>query len=372
MPGSIRRLSLDSYKAFDKPVELELARLTIILGRNNAGKSALVRAPLFATSGFSSRSRRPFSLNLRGLSFGHSLRGLAFDHRFTGLTVGVEVDELWIRLAGFEANDGSQQLVEASVGERTFKDPGWTEVRDAIQRHEACRDLGERIGWLTDGRTIRPGRADDAPVDRLEPDGSGSLGWLHNARHSDRGREGFAALTDWLRQNMGLDLEVRTANGQLECFVRPANSTVQLHPSQIGSGFRQILPVLTALFVDPCEVRLPLLIIEHPELHLHPGLHGEVGELLVRCALKPESPRLLVESHSDALLLRARALIAEGTVSSKDIAVYFVEPSTKGSEVRRIELDETGTPNWWPRGVFAEPTMEFRRIRRAIAKKEPS
>lgn len=366
MPGPLSHLSLESYKAFDAPVELEFAPLTIILGRNNAGKSALVRAPLFATSGFSVQTRRPFDLSPRGQSLGRSLRDCAFDQRFTGLTVGVRVDGLSVRLAAYEEEDGSQQLVEASVGDEAFERPVWTGVRDAICRHEALRDLGDRIGWLSDERTLRAGRADDAPPDRLEPDGSGTLAWLHHAQRSERGREGLDALTVWLRRHMALTLEVRHANGQLECFVQPHNTVAELHPSQVGSGFRQLLPVLAALFVDPGEVSAPLLIIEHPELHLHPGLHGEVGELLLERALVTEGPRLLIESHSDALLLRARALVAEGRASKDDIAVYFVEPTQKGSGVRRICLDDTGTPDWWPQGVFAEPTMEFRRIRRAL------
>ncbi|PRQ02381.1 hypothetical protein ENSA5_23080 [Enhygromyxa salina] len=370
MPGSITQFSLESYKAFDAPVELDLAPLTIVLGRNNAGKSALVRAPVFATSGFSTRARRPFDLSPRGRPFGRSLRDCAFDQRLTGLVVGVRVGECSVRLAAFEAEDGAQQIVEASVGDEAFDGPAWAEVRDAICRHEALCELGERIAWLSDERTIHAGQADDAPPDRLEPEGSGSLAWLHHAQRTPRGREGLDALTTWLGRHMGLDLEVRLANGQLECFVRPRNTTAELHPSQVGSGFRQLLPVLAALFVDPGEQPAPLLIIEHPELHLHPGLHGDIGELLLSRALLAESPPLLVESHSDALLLRARALVAEGQASKDDVAVYFVEPGQRGSTLRRIWLDEAGTPDWWPRGVFAEPTAEFRRIRRALNKGE--
>jgi len=366
VPGSLTHFSLESYKAFDEPVELELAPLTIVLGRNNAGKSALVRAPAFATSGFSNRARRPFDLNPRGQTFGRSLQDCAFDRRLTGLKVGVQVEGLSVRLAAYEAEDGTQQLAEAKVGNETFEKPSWSDVRSSICGHETLRDLGERIAWLSDERTIRAGQADDAPPERLGPEGTGSLAWLHHARRSAQGQQNLEALTAWLRKHMGLDLEVRQANGQLECFVRPDNTTAELHPSQVGSGFRQLLPVLAALFVDPGEQPAPLLIIEHPELHLHPGLHGEIGELLLRRALVAESPPLLIESHSDALLLRARALIAEGQASKDDVAVYFVEPQERGSTVQRIWLDEAGTPDWWPRGVFAEPTVEFQRIRRAL------
>lgn len=369
MSGPLSQLTVESYKAFDAPVELELAPLTIVLGRNNAGKSALVRAPLLATSGFSAQARRPFDVSLRGHSLGRSLQDCAFDQRLTGLAVGVRLEGLLVRVAAYE-EDGAQRVAEATVGGDVFEQPNWTEVRDAICRHEVLSGLGERIGWLSDERTIHPGQADAVLPDRLGPDGSGSLAWLHHARRSDRGRVGLDALTGWLRQHMRLALEVRHANGQLECFVRPHNTSAELHPSQVGSGFRQLLPVLAALFVDPGDVSAPLLIIEHPELHLHPGLHGEVGELLVERALASGSPRLLVESHSDALLLRARALIAEGRASKDDVAVYFVEQVDRGSEVRRIWLDDTGTPDWWPRGVFAEPTAEFQRIRRALTKRE--
>lgn len=366
MLDSLTHLTVESYKAFDEPVELDLAPLTIVLGRNNAGKSALVRAPLLATSGFSIQARSPFDVSLRGQSLGRSLQDCAFDQRLTGLTLGVQVNGIRVRLAAYE-QDGVQRIVEASVGDEVFPhQPTWPEVRDAICHHDVLRGLGERIGWLSDERTIRPGPADAVVPERLGPDGSGTLAWLHHARRSNR-RAGLDALSTWLRDHMGLALEVRHANGQLECFVRPHNTSAELHPSQVGSGFRQILPVLVALFVYPSEKPAPLLVIEHPELHLHPGLHGDVGELLVERARDADGTRLLVESHSDALLLRVRALIAEARISKDDVAVYFVEQAQRGSWVRRIVLDQTGTPDWWPHGVFAEPTAEFRRIRRALA-----
>jgi predicted ATP-dependent endonuclease of OLD family len=55
MPGDVtsrmqlERLVLQKYKAFDAQTEVEIRPLTVLVGANNAGKSALARAlPLFA------------------------------------------------------------------------------------------------------------------------------------------------------------------------------------------------------------------------------------------------------------------------------------------------------------------------------------
>ena len=79
---------------------------------------------------------------------------------------------------------------------------------------------------------------------------------------------------------------------------------------------------------------------------------------------------MMVETHSDALTLRVRAALAERRLSPEQVRLYFVDDASSGhtgSIVREIRLNDRGTPDWWPDGVFAEPHLEFKRIRRALA-----
>ncbi len=106
-------------------------------------------------------------------------------------------------------------------------------------------------------------------------------------------------------------------------------------------------------------------VIEHPEAELHPAAHAEVAELLLGNLAGAERP-LVVETHSEMVLLRARRWVAEGRLPADQLAVYWVaaEPG-RGSTLRRISVTEKGEVEAWPEGVFIEDYEEILAIRRA-------
>src|SRR6187401_601656 len=98
---------------------------------------------------------------------------------------------------------------------------------------------------------------------------------------------------------------------------RPEGPQVNL--ADAGAGIAQILPLAVALRVVP-EDELPrLFIIEQPELDLHPHAHARAAELLVDAVTKNRNLRLLVETHSDALVLRIRREVAAARMTPDDV-----------------------------------------------------
>ena len=91
-----------------------------------------------------------------------------------------------------------------------------------------------------------------------------------------------------------------------------------------GAGIPQILPLAVGVTVAP-EALPQLFIIEQPEIDLHPAAHARVAELLIRALQAKPSLRLIVETHSDALVLRIRRAVAARDLSCDDIALYFVD-----------------------------------------------
>ena len=68
----LRRYELKGYKAFASQLHpLEIAPITIVIGHNNSGKSALVRAPVLIADSLKDDSQM-LSLNTRNLDFGQS------------------------------------------------------------------------------------------------------------------------------------------------------------------------------------------------------------------------------------------------------------------------------------------------------------
>ena len=136
-----------------------------------------------------------------------------------------------------------------------------------------------------------------------------------------------------------------------------------------GQGIQQFLPVAALCCYRKLArgCRTFLDIIEQPELHLHDAAHAPVGDLLLS-AVDDSNGNILVETHSESLVLRVRRRVAEG-LNPRQVAIYFVEDTGEGSRIRRIPLNESGEVDWWPEGVFSEAFMEVKAIRQAQRKR---
>ena len=99
-------------------------------------------------------------------------------------------------------------------------------------------------------------------------------------------------------------------------------------------------------------------VAEQPEIHLNPRLQCVLADLFVEMANSEH--RIIVETHSEHLLLRLRRLVASGEIPHEKVAIYFVEKSAGISTIRPIPLEENGhiPSDVWPKGFFEETLRE--------------
>jgi predicted ATPase len=163
----------------------------------------------------------------------------------------------------------------------------------------------------------------------------------------------------------------------------------------VGYGASQVLPVIaTCLWHQqedhiersiPITTDLKLIIIEQPELHLHPRAQAQLGDLFIQSARL--DVRLLLETHSEHLLLRLQKQIAKttaGVIPEEDqarmllpnqFAVYFVNRKNMLSSITRISIGAYGDLLDTPEGFedfFSDDmieTAERMRIRLAGVRK---
>ena len=172
------------------------------------------------------------------------------------------------------------------------------------------------------------------------------------------------SVQQWYRTAFRQTLEIIAQGTYSQLMARAPAHGGNVPLTQSGRGLSQVLPVvvmaLTARDAGP-----GVDVIEHPEAELHPAAHAHVADLLLRNLAGRMRP-LLVETHSEMLLLRARRWVAERRLPSDNVIVYWIqtEPMT-GSTLRRIRISDDGELDDWPDGVFIEDYEEILAIRRA-------
>ena len=84
------------------------------------------------------------------------------------------------------------------------------------------------------------------------------------------------------------------------------------------------------------------VLIEEPEIHLHPKAQADLAEVLAETA-KAEDKQIIMTTHSEHLVERLLLLVAEGTLSSDDVAIYSFRKDEKGEcFAAEIEVTENG------------------------------
>ena len=161
-------------------------------------------------------------------------------------------------------------------------------------------------------------------------------------------------------------------------LVRDA-SDILLTPRDVGVGISQVLPILVAALLphrrgSSAESRPTTLthgpsfvMVEQPELHIHPAMQTELGDLLIT---QSKDRQFLIETHSEHLILRLLRRIRETTEGKlpegapsyqpESLRVLHVDSPDGRVVVKPLQVDPTGEfIDRWPHGFFAERAEEL-------------
>ncbi len=129
---------------------------------------------------------------------------------------------------------------------------------------------------------------------------------------------------------------------------------VPVSPRDVGYGVSQLLPVIT----EACRESTGPLLIEQPELHLHPRLQASLAEVLAEASINRQ---IIIETHSENMLLRLQRMIREGRLAPNDLSVLYVNSSdATGSWVTPLSFGADGELlDEWPHGFFEERMAEY-------------
>jgi hypothetical protein len=242
--------------------------------------------------------------------------------------------------------------------------------------YDKLRLLQEYIRGLHDNLSkvefIGPFRANPQRLYTLTGESPSSVG-IHGERAfeiliNDQKRKGKAKkdllgeVTKWMANaEIASKIDIQSFTDRyFEVIVRNFYTNEEENLADVGFGCGQVLPILVAGFN---VAQGGVLVAEEPEIHLHPKAQAELGSLLH--ILYGRGIQLIVETHSEHLLIRLQSHVARGEIKAEDVNVFYVDPKgkDKSKEITRIPLGKDGYfQKNWPKGFFPERLQEAERL----------
>jgi hypothetical protein len=164
-------------------------------------------------------------------------------------------------------------------------------------------------------------------------------------------------LSEWTDKYLGISLSARSAGGHLSLTLRESLSGPDYNLTDVGFGFSQIAPIVTQLWLltksgSQRRKDIPIVFsMEQPELHLHPHLQATVADLLIGAISTARANgldlRLIIETHSEAIINRLGHRIATEELSRKDVSVVlFHRKQPQLSEITVGSYDVSRQRKW--------------------------
>ena len=407
----LEHISLKNFKCFET-LSLPLAPLTLLSGTNASGKSSVIHSLILLHQTIRENEyAQRLILNGNTVQLGTRTDVVNQIHGRDSFSIGLvsedesikwvfagERDDMSLGIAQVEAlgetisePDDMRNLVPVRALTRRLveREEGVTQdepdynrlrVRSSVRASGPFRST-EKIRDLTYLTAEREGPRDLYPledqhfVDRVGPRGENAVSALFSGRDSEVPeplvlKEAVPTLLRQVEARLsqffpGCSLNVQPIPNvnALTLGIRIFGATNYLRPIHCGFGVTQILPIIiAALYISDDEDRSrfrvrfrrrrsDILIIENPEVHLHPAGQALMGQFLAEVA--NSGRQVIVETHSDHILNGIRRAVKSHDMPAESVAIYFFKQTMSGQpDVFAPILGDDGSIDEWPEGFF--------------------
>lgn len=388
--AKLKYIRFSSYKKFEETTEIEIKPLTVLIGKNSSGKSSISKLfPMFEKA-MSGTSPAPFLFENEGVSLGTAFSDIAHNGNNIGLSFGlgyengldINIDfiskvgnqDYWIKKYVLKYN-GTQTVLEKEnaqgsyIDKDSFKEYVSQDFRGFINfKLFEDKNVGSVDSYFLHTDYIGPFRAfpkraysqrSSCLLNKIGIDGT----WAYD--NLNISNELLSCVSDWYARTFNCNLVLKQlTNGVFSVNIRKTDSTHEINIADEGQGMSQVLPIVTRCCMP--DDKDTLIVVEQPELHLHPAAHEAIADLLADTA-KVNNHRYVIETHSKNLLLEIRSIVANKNYSltKDDVVVYYIHDDEECNAILdRIDIDENGNMSDWPEEIFNESYELIKKIRR--------
>ncbi|CTQ44782.1 AAA family ATPase [Roseibium aggregatum] len=398
--SQLLHFSLENYKAFNARANIQIRPLTLFFGYNSAGKSAALRFLKLLSDSVSSDSSSPLNLRSEVLNRADFASLLSKHSSSLRLNIALDFGNTSVAFTILDLPDRRKQVLEklevhqiqsespfvfewlpdtepASSSSETYAFSSVdTEAEvelsfDGLVPRSYPDDLIKLLKPIATsleafGKSFVSLSADCALPERYELEvapaktvsrrGEGIMSMLQAAPMEviqDISRWYEAATNYSFQRNR---ITIGDKSGHRFTLHPNADDSIDIDIIDTGEGMGQVLPVVGLLTLAKHGTlgNRPIISLEHPELHIHPDAHVHLANISCEVATSKEKPRILIETHSENLLLGVQLAIAEQRIKPSDVAVHWVRGTENGAIIELVEFDDQARPvkDNWPIDVF--------------------
>lgn len=363
----ITQIELRHFKCFEL-LNLPLANLTLLSGTNASGKSSILHA-----LGLLHQTMREHEWSIRLVLNGDALKmGTVADivdkvHGRHDFEIGLVADGQNYHWAfSGQRSDMTLAVNRVQIGRNVYESPSKLQHLFPDLEDDGSKSLAKNLCNLTYLSAERIGPREFYPIEDRKittvvgPAGEHAVSLLHLGRDEDVQNE--LVLDDVpptrLRQVearmriffpfCGLVIEQVPRVNAVTLGLRTSDDTDFHRPVHVGFGLTQILPIIVAgLSANKGDI----LLIENPEVHLHPAGQALMGQFLADIARA--GVQVIVETHSDHILNGIRRAVKALRIEPNQVALHFFKPRDgKRAQAISPQLDQSGNIDVWPEGFF--------------------
>ncbi|MDO4330957.1 MAG: AAA family ATPase [Lachnospiraceae bacterium] len=320
----IQSIEIQGLKCFDK-VQLTFSGFTLLAGRNSTGKSTVIQAILAMFQESASSLAGPY-MNIGTVS--------EVKNRIAG---SKEIDlEIRYEYQGEQFQFGKKFLDDKREVHRGNVFPESMKVLYLTADRIGVQDTYDKSLKDTEDIGIRCEYAFyylcEHARDKLK---ESDFIYDHTAKLTFGGQVDY-----WLNRILGYRVTAEQIAGTELIRVAYSNEVLgrDIRPKNVGTGVSYIAEIIIAAL--SCR-KGDLLIIENPEIHLHPSGQAEFISFVV--FLAKQGLQVMMETHSDHIYNGLRRCISSDVIDADQVRVYFFEQDAFQNSIPvRICLDEDG------------------------------
>ncbi|MWC30774.1 DUF3696 domain-containing protein [Paenibacillus sp. MMS18-CY102] len=338
----ICNLKINGLKSIDS-TEINIQPLTLFVGMNSSGKSTVVQSLLLAVQNITEKLNSPLNGDL--------------------VTIGSFTDATNFRTNAKEIRIAFSSVINQTVNIRLTQEDQQVncEMNGDSELLEFMHRKSKRIHYLSANRL---GAQDTYSKNYSLHEQSGSLGeyaidyYEYHKKETiepklikdvEKGSTLEINVNHWMEYIINAELSTEDLLDTDKVKARFQNKgNRKVRPKNIGSGLSYIVSIIISVL----SARIgDILIIENPEIHLHPRAQSRLTELFSFAA--SNGVRIVIESHSDHVFNGIRKAIFNNQISTEDVSVYYFKMTENYvSDPVRIHFSENGNVTNHQNGLF--------------------